>query len=121
MQKERLAQGAGLNATLGNRVAKQLEYELRLSTIDVNSEKGAEPEYDAVAHIKEYMEMLQEEDPTEYETVEKIGQLQLQIKLEDVASEDVEEDVASPDLQKEAESAGSSPTFPISPDRKRSK
>merc|ERR1719272_1188381 len=29
-------------------------------------EKGAEPEYDAEAH-KEYMEMLQEEDPTKYE------------------------------------------------------
>jgi len=38
-------------------------------------EKGAEPEYDAEAHkerlfgnhVKEYMEMLQEEDPTKYE------------------------------------------------------
>merc|ERR1719169_90502 len=38
-------------------------------------EKGAEPEYDAEAHkekifgshLKEYMEMLQEEDPTKYE------------------------------------------------------
>merc|ERR1719378_107234 len=38
-------------------------------------EKGADPEYDAEAHkekifgshVKEYMEMLQEEDPTKYE------------------------------------------------------
>merc|ERR1719464_1842990 len=38
-------------------------------------EKGAEPEYDAEAHkdrlfgvhVKEYMEMLKEEDPTKYE------------------------------------------------------
>merc|ERR1719297_693370 len=38
-------------------------------------EKGQEPEYDAEAHkdrlfgvhVKEYMEMLQEEDPTKYE------------------------------------------------------
>merc|ERR1719356_2271727 len=38
-------------------------------------EKGAEPEYDAEAHkdrilgnhVKEYMEMMQEEDPTKYE------------------------------------------------------
>merc|ERR1712066_328083 len=38
-------------------------------------DKGAEPEYDAEAHkdrifgghVKEYMEMLQEEDPTKYE------------------------------------------------------
>merc|ERR1712084_137659 len=38
-------------------------------------EKGAEPQYDAEAHksrifgehVKEYMEMLQEEDPTKYE------------------------------------------------------
>merc|ERR1712087_268019 len=38
-------------------------------------EKGAEPEYDAEAHkerifgshVKEYMEMLSEEDPTKYE------------------------------------------------------
>jgi large subunit ribosomal protein L5e len=40
-----------------------------------SEEKGAEPEYDAEAHkerifgghVKEYMEMLQEEDPTKYE------------------------------------------------------